>query len=301
MDFLPEKIEIVIEGPEKDLGGFSVRRVLPYQHKRSVGPFVFFDHIAQAEITIDNGMKVRAHPHIGLSTVTYLFEGCIIHRDSLGFKQSIFPGEVNWMTAGKGVVHSERTPADPGIFQKRMHGLQIWVALPKEFEEIEPGFLNFPREALPGFELEGAKITLILGEAFGRKSPVPVYSKMFYFDVLLGIDQTLPLQFGQTEEFAVYIVKGEVKVEEKMFHSCQMIVFKPGSVISVSALKDTRFVVIGGEPFGEPRYIWWNFVSSSKDRIEKAKYDWVNNKIGQVIDETEFIPLPENGYPILYP
>jgi redox-sensitive bicupin YhaK (pirin superfamily) len=301
MDKLPKNAELIIEGQEKDLGGFSVRRVLPFNEKRSVGPFVFFDHFGPAELSLENGLKVRPHPHIGLATVTYLFEGCIIHRDSLGFKQSIFPGEVNWMTAGRGVVHSERTPTNPEDFMERMHGLQIWVALPKEFEEVEPDFVNFARETLPGFNIGGTDITLILGEAFGHKSPVPVFSKMFYFDATLTSGGSLPLQFGENEEFAVYITSGEIKVEEKIIGPYQMLVLKTGTNITVTALKDSRLVVIGGEPLSEPRYIWWNFVSSSKERIEKAKLEWINQSMGQVIEETEFIPLPDNGYPVLYP
>jgi redox-sensitive bicupin YhaK (pirin superfamily) len=301
MNQLPEDAVILIEGRQKDLGGFSVRRLLPEKQKRSVGPFVFFDHMGPAELTIDQGLAVRPHPHIGLSTVTYLFEGCIIHRDSLGYKQPIFPGEVNWMTAGKGVVHSERTPADPETFQARMEGLQIWVALPVEMEETDPGFINFPQKALPAFSVNGNEITLILGEAFGHQSPVTVFSKMFYFDARLAAGSELPLQFGPREEFAFYIINGAVKVGGQVFNPYQMVVFKPGSNISLTASQDTRLVVIGGEPFSEPRHVWWNFVSSSKARIEKAKYDWLNNNIGQVIEEIEFIPLPEEGYPVLYP
>jgi redox-sensitive bicupin YhaK (pirin superfamily) len=300
MDMLPENTELIIEGQEKDLGGFSVRRVIPFNHKRSVGPFVFFDHIGPAELSFENGLKVRPHPHIGLSTVTYLFEGCIIHRDSLGFKQSIFPGEVNWMTAGRGVVHSERSPAEPENFQKGLHGLQIWVALPKEFEEVEPSFVNFAAQTLPGFNIGGTDITLILGEAYGHKSPVPVFSKMFYFDATLSSGGSLPLQFSENEEFAVYVTSGEIKVGEKIISPYQMLVLKPGANVTVTALKDTRLVVIGGESLGE-RYVWWNFVSSSRERIEQAKFDWINQTIGQVIEETEFIPLPDNGYPVLYP
>lgn len=292
---------VVINGHEKDLGSFSVRRLLPFQSKRSVGPFVFFDHMGPAQLTMENGMAVRPHPHIGLSTVTYLFEGCIMHRDSLGTKQPIFPGEVNWMTAGKGIVHSERTPKEPENFKDRMEGLQIWIALPKEFEEVEPSFINFPSTALPNFKVNEADITLILGEAFNHKSPVPIYSKLFYLDVKLQSGNNLSLMFNEKEEFAIYIISGKLKIKDETYNPYQMITFSQGESVIAEATEDTRFVVIGGEPLSEPRYMWWNFVSSSKERIERAKYDWINNNFDKVPDETEFIPLPEDGYPVLYP
>lgn len=301
MNQLPEKKELVIEGIKKDIGGFSVRRILPSNHKRSVGPFIFFDHMGPADLDINNGMAVRPHPHIGLSTITYLFEGCIIHRDSLGYKQSINPGEVNWMTAGRGIVHSERTPKDPATFVKHMNGLQIWIALPKEFEEIEPSFTNFPSSALPKFEINDIEITVILGEVLGYKSPVPIHSKLFYFDTKFKSGSSLDLKFGEKEEFAVYLADGQIKIGEQIIEPFQMVIFKPGEEITITANQDSRLVVIGGEPFAETRYMWWNLVSSSKARIEKAKHDWLNMNMGQVIEETEFIPLPEDGYPVLYP
>lgn len=301
MENLPQNIKAVIDSKERDLGGFSVLRMLPNKEIRSVGPFVFFDHMSASEMTPESGLSVRPHPHIGLSTVTYLFEGCIMHRDNLGFKQPIFPGEVNWMTAGKGVVHSERTPHEQELFVNKLNGIQIWVALPKEHEETEASFSNFKSDQLPSFKINDVSITLILGEAFGYKSPVPIYSNMFYFDVNIKSGQSLDLKFSEKEESGIYIASGKVNIEKSEFNQNRMVILKEGSETTINAIEDSRIVVFGGHYLGEPRYMWWNFVSSSKERIEKAKYDWLNNNFGQVIEETEFIPLPDDGYPVLYP
>ncbi len=297
-----KKIDLVIPSREKDLGGFSVRRVLPYASHRMVGPFIFFDHMGPAEFAIGQGMSVRPHPHIHLSTVTYLFEGQIRHRDSLGNDQVIEPGAINWMTAGHGIVHSERSPEEVRVSGGRVHGIQCWVALPKELEDIKPSFDHYPAEILPQFEINGAKIKLLVGSAFGRESPVRVHSELFYLDVLLPHDCKLKLTLDG-QEGAVYLVSGKVNINNVMLEPLTMAVGSTDESIEMEAYEPSRLMLLGGKPLGE-RFIYWNFVSSSEKNIEEAKIAWATGpKSGQSRfpkiegDDQEFIPLPIDRNP----
>lgn len=293
-------IELVIAPRERDLGGFHVRRVLPYARHRMVGPFIFFDHMGPAMLAPETGMDVRPHPHIGLATVTYLFEGIIRHRDSLGSDQNIIPGDINWMTAGKGIVHSERSPDEFRKTGGTINGIQLWVALPLEFEEMEPTFVHHPSSTLPEFNIGQVKIKLLLGKAFGHESPVKIHSPLFYLD--LNMPEGSKLQFPAQGEAAVYVIDGKCKVDDQETEQYTMAVIKKCSEINLEALKDTRAVIIGGEPVGE-RFIFWNFVASSKEKLEEAKAVWKNgpgsNKFPAILsDNYEFIPLPpEFGNP----
>jgi len=286
-------IELVIEQRRIDLGGFEVGRVLPYAKHRMVGPFIFFDHMGPA--TFPKGfprtVDVRPHPHIGLSTISYLFEGEMTHRDSVGAVQEIRPGEVNWMTAGRGITHSERfehlrSQGGP------MNGIQTWVALPVEFEETDPAFVHVPGGELPTYEGGGMWARLIVGEAFGAKSPVKTHSPMFYVHWRLdaGAKANLPAEYP---ERAAYVASGVVEVDGREFTEGQMMVFSPGQAITFEAKTPAIVMLLGGEPVG-PRFIEWNFVASSKDRIEQAKADWRAGRMKLPdADDQEFIPLPE--------
>ncbi len=284
-------IELVIDGKQKDLGdGFVVRRALPVVQKRMVGPFVFFDHMGPVDLKVDQGMDVRPHPHIGLSTLTYLFEGEVMHRDTLGFEQVIQPGAVNWMTAGRGIAHSERS-ASIRSTPRRLHGIQTWLALPTEHEEVAPSFHHHAEISIPEFSLQGARVRLIAGEVEGQRSPVEVYSPTTYFEVLL--DKNSEFQFARAEhELAVYAVNGRAQVGGQVVSEGQLAVLKSGELLHLKATEPARFLVLGGEPLPEPRHIWWNFVSSRKERIEQAKRDWLQQSFGAIKGETEFIPLP---------
>ena len=283
-------ISLVIEPRSRDLGGFSVRRVLPSSKQRMVGPFIFFDHMGPAEFPPGEGIDVRPHPHIGLATVTYLFEGEIMHRDSLGFVQPIQSGAVNLMTAGRGIVHSERAGDDRAV-ASRLHGIQSWMALPADHEEIEPGFIHYPASSLPEFDLDGTKVRVIIGSANGETSPVISYSPMLYLEVRLsaGSEFVLP---DDCEERAVYVVHGSIRIDGHTYEEGAMAVAASEKTVRLHSQADSRLMVIGGQPLGE-RHIWWNFVSSSKDRIENAKQNWKNSRFDPVPNETEFIPLPE--------
>jgi redox-sensitive bicupin YhaK (pirin superfamily) len=285
-------VPIVIVPRSRDLGGFEVRRVLPSAQRRMVGPFVFLDEMGPAEFRPGAGIDVRPHPHIGLATVTYLFEGTIIHRDSLGTLQAIRPGAVNWMTAGRGIVHSER--ADPELRKRpqRLHGLQIWIALPASHEETEPAFIHYPATILPTFEAGGAKVRIVVGKAFGETSPIKTFSSMFYADVQLRHGASIPLD-ADHEERAAYLVGGAIEIAGERFEPGRLLVFRPADAITITAAEPARFVLLGGEPMGGPRHIWWNFVSSRRERIEQAKEDWRKNRFPPVPGETDFIPLPE--------
>jgi redox-sensitive bicupin YhaK (pirin superfamily) len=291
-------IELVIDQRRKDLGGFEVGRVLPFAQRRMVGPFVFFDHMGPVEFAAGFGREVdvRPHPHIGLSTVTYLFEGEITHRDSVGVTQDIRPGEVNWMTAGSGITHSERFDhlrADGG----RMHGIQAWVALPVEDEETAPAFAHHPAADLPTYESpDGLWARLVAGKAFGAEAKVKTHSPMFYVHWALkpGAQAQLPAEYP---ERAAYVAQGVVEVEGRQFHAGQMIVFEPGQPVLFTGVTDCIVMLLGGEPLG-PRFIEWNFVSSSKDRIEQAKADWRAGRMKLPdADSGEFIPLPGDPPP----
>ena len=285
-------------------GGFNVRRALPNRDRRMVGPFVFFDEMGPHTFNAGEGLDVRPHPHIGLATVTYLLQGEIQHRDSLGTNQSIRPGEVNWMTAGKGIVHSERTAAEQRIHPTPLFGLQCWVALPKSHEETDPSFLHLGAEALPVIEGEGATARIISGSFFGQASPVPVASPMFYVDLTLqpGARLTMPAEYA---EQAVYVLEGVLDLgRDGLFERGQLVVLKPGLVVTLSAAGNSgaRLMLLGGEPMDGPRFLSWNFVSSSAERIEQAKQDWIAQTFPKVPGETEFIPMPDiPGRPVSYP
>ncbi len=283
----------LLKGHEKDLGGgFVVRRYLPAAVKQAVGPFIFFDHFGPVDVPADADHDVRPHPHIGLATVTYLFEGAMEHRDSLGTLQRIEPGAINWMTAGRGIVHSERTPKDLAGVPHRTHGLQLWAALPQAHEEDEPSFAHTPASAIPEMEVDGAKVRVLIGSAFGRTSPVKTFSHTLYLDVSLKAGQQLGLA-GLPPEAAVYPVSGSVDIDGAPVPQNTMALLDTSKSQRVTANTDAQFVVIGGEPLDGHRFLFWNFVSSSKERLVKAADDWEAQRFAKVPGETEFIPLPK--------
>lgn len=290
---MSDAVTATIEPRDRDLGGFSVRRVLPAARLRTVGPFVFFDHMGPADFPAGNGVDVRPHPHIGLATVTYLFEGEIVHRDSLGFEQPIRPGDVNWMTAGSGIVHSERTAPEVRAHQHRLHGIQTWVGLPQAHEETDPSFFHHPADSLPEINQGDVTLRLIVGSAFGHTAPAKIFSPMFYLDAPLPAGATAAIP-DDHEERAVYVVEGAIRIDGATFPAGNMAVLAPGVAIAIEAGEDSRVMMLGGEPMDGPRHIWWNFVSSSQERIDRAKDDWKNGRFGKIPGETEFIPLPEN-------
>lgn len=283
-------VALRIEAKDKDLGGITVRRVLPAPKQRAVGPFVFFDHMGPATFPPGKGIAVWPHPHIGLATVTYLFDGEIMHRDSLGIVQPIRAGAVNLMTAGRGIVHSERAGDDLDE-TSTLHGIQSWMALPEDSEEIEPAFSHYPSSELPEHEIDGVTVRVILGAAYGHESPVTRYSPILYLECRMPAGSSLELPDGE-KELAVYVVNGEVTIGEEAFGSGSMAVIGDGGSGRLRAGRDSRVMVIGGEPLGH-RTVWWNFVSSSRERIEKAKEDWRNGRFGRVPGDDEFMPLPE--------
>ena len=286
-------VETVVVPRSRDIGGFEVRRVLPSSQRRMVGPFVFFDQMGPVAFRAGQGMDVRPHPHIGLATVTYLFEGTIIHRDSLGSVEAIRPGDINWMTAGRGIVHSERSDSELRKSPDRLHGLQLWVALPKAHEETEPDFTHYPGGTLPTTEGDGVTARLMAGAAMGLTSPVKTFSDLFYLDVALADGAKLALD-AEHEERAAYVLDGAVEIEGSTFEPGQLLVFAPRRQIVITASGPTNLVILGGEPLDGPRHLWWNFVSSSAERIEQAKRDWANDRFGlPVPGESEFIPLPD--------
>jgi redox-sensitive bicupin YhaK (pirin superfamily) len=269
-----------------------VHRILPVAQRRSVGPFVFFDQMGPATLAAGHGMDVRPHPHIGLATVTYLFQGEILHRDSLGSVQVIRPGDVNWMTAGSGIAHSERSPEEFRTAGGAVFGIQSWVALPKAHEEADPGFFHHGVASLPRIEGEGKAVRIIAGTAFGQRAPVATFSETLYCDVVLkaGAKIEVPLEH---EERAIQPVTGKISVAGHAVEPGSMLVLRAGAPVVIEALEDARLMLVGGEPLDGPRNIWWNFVSSSRDRMEQAKADWKAGRFGPVPGETEFIPLPE--------
>ncbi|MFN6565477.1 MAG: pirin family protein [Nostoc sp. ChiSLP01] len=281
----------LIEPLVKDLGGFSVRRSLPYRDRQMVGPFIFFDHIGPSVLPPNEGLDVRPHPHINLATLTYLFDGAIMHRDSLGIVQEIQPGAVNWMTAGKGIVHSERSPDSERHNEAMIHGIQTWIALPVEHEETDPWFIHYPAQTLPSWEENGVTIKLIAGEACGYTSPVKVFSPVLYLDVVLSANTHFTIPTGYSE-IAVYSVTEGLSISDRLLEPYSLAILEPGNEIELSAAVSARCIVIGGEPLGT-RYKWWNFVSSRRERIEQAKADWHEGRFATVPDETELAPLPE--------
>ncbi|MEX2124559.1 MAG: pirin family protein [Woeseia sp.] len=296
-------IDVVIVPRTSDLGGgFIVQRALPSAIRRMVGPFVFFDQMGPTVLTSGNGLDVRPHPHIGLATVTYVFTGEILHRDSLGSVQAIRPGAVNWMTAGSGIVHSERTPPELRAVDAPLFGIQSWVALPERHEETAPSFAHHAAEKLPVIEAGGVRVRLIAGSLYGERAEVETFSEMFYADVTLDTDAAIDVP-ATHEERAVYVVEGVVQVAGDNFKSGRLVVLKPGITVALRASgSSARMMLLGGEPMDGPRHVWWNFVSSSRERIEQAKADWQDGRFDPVPGETEFIPLPgPNPLPVKYP
>ena len=278
----------------KDLGGgFMVRRLLPAFEQQAVGPFIFFDHFGPVVTRPGDNHDVRPHPHIGLATVTYLFEGAMMHRDTLGSVQRIEPGAINWMTAGRGIVHSERAPPDLRDTTYTAHGLQLWAALPRAFEESDPGFSHTPAEAIPEASLQGVGVRVLIGDAFGQRSPVATFAPTLYLDIALqpGASVTVPAA-TPTFERAVYAVDHGLLIDGSDVPPFTLAVLTPGSDATITAPQGARCAIVGGEPLDGPRFIWWNFVSSSKERIEQAKDDWTQQRMGRIDGEHEWIPLP---------
>ncbi|TFW22438.1 pirin family protein [Massilia arenosa] len=288
----------LLKAHEKDLGGgFKVRRYLPAAARQAVGPFIFFDHFGPIDAHPQDNHDVRPHPHIGLATVTYLYEGAIMHRDSIGSEQRIEPGAINWMTAGRGIVHSERTPPELRGVGHRKHGLQLWCALPREHEEDAPSFEHTPASAIPEVALDGCRIRVLVGSAFGQVSPVRTYSETLYLDVALDPGATLTFDTLPAEA-ALYAVEGSVCIDGETVPQDTMALLPTAAAqVRVAAPGGTRFVVIGGEALDGHRYIYWNFVSSSRERIVQAADDWEAQRYAMVPGETEFIPLPANRPP----
>jgi len=293
-----DPIAAVIESRPRDLGGFSVRRVLPAMAKRSLGPFVFLDQMGPAAFEPGAGIDVRPHPHIGLATVTWLFEGEIVHRDSLGVVQAIAPGELNWMTAGRGIVHSERTAPERRRARERLFGMQAWVALPAAREEIAPSFVHYDAAQLPRFESDGASGCVIAGRLFGLRSPVALESELFYAEVRLapGAELDFETDAGSAAgdvERGVHVAEGALELAGERFEPGTLLALAPGRPARLRAPQGARLMLLGGESLAEPRHLWWNFVSSRADRIEQAKADWRAGRFPAVPGEHESIPLPD--------
>jgi hypothetical protein len=286
-------IKLIIEERAANIGNFLVGRLLPFRQKRAVGPFVFIDHMGPVRLGERDSMDVLPHPHIGLSTLTYLFEGAIMHRDSLGSEVEIQPGAVNWMTAGRGVVHSERTPERLRHSEKFLHGLQIWVALPKHLEEAEPSFAHIAKEALPAWDAGGLAYKLVAGEALGRRSPVPVHSPLYMLEIASGQEGGL-VSIGAElyGESGLYILQGGIRAEGERFGPQQLLVAHDSRLCAFELEPDSKVYLFGGEPFPEERFIFWNFVSTRKERIEQAKRDWQAQAFPKIPGETGFVPLP---------
>lgn len=289
---MSSSVALVIKPRTRDLGGFEVARVLPYAKHRMVGPFIFFDRMGPSDFPAGEGINVRPHPHIGLATVTYLLDGEIMHRDDLGYAQAIRPGDVNWVTAGRGIVHSERTRDEVRDQPSTVFGIQSWIALPKDQEECDPGFFHHPADTLPVISQPGMDMRLIAGSAYGETSPVETTSPMFYLDVHTDAGVTLDIT-NEYAERAVYIVAGDIQLDGTSYGENEMLVLNPDADIDVTASSGTRFMLLGGDPIDGERHIWWNFVSSSKERIEHAKDDWKSGRFGTIDGDDEFIPMPE--------
>ena len=285
-------IDTLLAPSVRDLGGFAVRRLLPSSHRRTVGPFIFFDHMGPVALPVGEGFDVRPHPHIGLATITWLFEGEIVHRDNLGFVQPIVPGDVNWMTAGRGIAHSERSAPEARSRGVRLHGLQTWVALPREHEEAAPAFFHLPRASLPMLAPEGARIVVVAGDFLGVASPTPTFSRTLYASIELDAGAKLAIP-AEHDERAIYVVDGAVEVDGEAVAAGHMAVLLPGTTPVMRASGAARVMLVGGDALDGERFIWWNFVSSSRERIEQAKDDWRAQRFAPIPGETEFIPLPE--------
>lgn len=300
---MPNAVDLIIEPRQRDLGGFFVRRLLPFPTRRKVGPFVFFDHLGPAEMPPGKGMDVRSHPHIGLATVTWLFEGALDHRDSLGTQQTIRPGAVNWMTAGRGIVHSERTPPEERANGHRIEAIQTWVALPRSHEEQEPTFQHYPASVLPQIDAGGAKGVLISGSAYGHKSPVAFPSGIC--QLVLTADHDTTIEAPEAEELCLYVVSGSATIGETTLNDAQMAVLNAARPCPVKLTAGTRIMFAGGDALDGPRFLDWNFVASSKERLAKAAADWRASIAGgftgtwftQPPHETAWIPLPGEPQP----
>jgi hypothetical protein len=299
-----QRIDTVIVPPVHDLGdGFQVRRALPNRQCAMVGPFVFFDQMGPVQLRPGTGLDVRPHPHIGLATVTYLFDGEIVHRDSLGTVQSIRPGAINWMVAGRGIVHSERSP--PQARQgASLSGLQIWVALPRVQEECAPSFHHYASDQLPQLDAEGKIVRILAGSLYGAHSPVVTQSELFYADVVLRPGARLPIT-TEHEQRALYVLNGRIEIDQQAFDGGQLLVLRRQQPVTVHAPLAAHVLLLGGARLDGPRHLWWNLVSSSRERIEQAKQDWRDGRLGQVPGDEEFIPLPSDpavqSRPVDYP
>ncbi len=286
-------INLIIEERATNIGKFMVGRLLPFRQKRMVGPFIYIDHMGPVKLSERDNFDVLPHPHIGLSTLTFLFEGSIMHRDTLGNEVEIKPNAVNWMTAGKGIVHSERTPEYLRHSDKNMHGLQIWVALPKELEQMEPAFFHIEKEQIPSWQEGSLMIKLVAGEACGRKSPVPVYSKLYMLEIKSVESQIVDFGGQLYGESGLYILEGGIESEGNAFESKQMLIAKDSTLCAFTIQANSTIYIFGGEPFEEERFIDWNFVSSDKELIAEAKQKWATQTFGKIKgDETAFIPYP---------
>ncbi|GAB3357957.1 pirin family protein [Lysobacter tyrosinilyticus] len=283
---------LIIQPRVHDLGGFQVRRAVPSLQARSVGPFVFVDHMGPAMFEAGRGVDVRPHPHIGLATVTFLWSGRITHRDTLGSVQDIEPGDVNWMTAGRGIAHSERTPPDVREHAHPVHGLQTWVALPRAYEEIAPEFFHHAAATLPQQRRDGAWLRVVAGRGYGEESPVRVFADTLYVAIDLDAGAELALEDSHAQR-ALYVLEGDAQLDGADIPVQHLVVLDPGTRPRLRAKTPLKAMLLGGEPLDAPRHMWWNFVSSSKERIDQAKQDWIEGRFGAVPGETEFIPLPD--------
>eukprot|EP01137_Pigoraptor_chileana_P011779 Opistho-2@63214 len=286
-------IKLIIEERPSNIGNFMVGRLLPFREKRMVGPFCFIDHMGPAKLSDHENLDVGPHPHIGLSTLTYLFEGSVMHKDSLGTAIEIKPNQVNWMTAGNGIVHSERTPEYLRHSDKNLHGLQIWVALPKELEEMSPSFAHITEEEIPTWENNGVSFKLIAGEAFGQKSAVPVYSPLYFLEIKTTNATTINIGDDLFGESALYILEGSISSEGHSYEPKHILIANDSKLCSFEMAENTTVYIFGGEPFPEERYIYWNFVASTKELIEDAKTRWIEQSFPKVPGETTFVPLPQ--------
>lgn len=289
-------IELVIPYRSASIGAFDVRRVLPFRKRRAVGPFVFVDDFGPLETVKDESLDVLAHPHIGLATVTYLFSGKMTHRDSIGSVQVIEPGEVNWMTAGRGIVHSERSSDAGNVPGEPIIGLQTWIALPEDREGSEPSFAHHGSSELPVVEDNGIRLKIILGQLYGKRSPVATMSNPVYAECELAAGRTLSLP-PDIEERSVYILRGSVNVSGEIFAAGSLIVFHPGGQIDIEAAEDSKLMIIGGDRLAKPRFMWWNFISSRNELIEQAREDWREGNFAPIPNETGFVPLPDGNFP----
>lgn len=288
-------IKLIIEERPANIGNFMVGRLLPFREKRMVGPFSFIDHMGPAAMSDHENLDVAPHPHIGLSTLTFLFEGEITHRDSLGNNVVIKPGQVNWMTSGSGIVHSERTPEYLRQTDKMLHGLQIWVALPKALEQMEPEFFHVEEQDIPHWEENGLSFKLIAGEVFGHKSPVPVYSPLYFIEIKSKSKQKVNIGKDLFGESALYILEGSVESEGNVFEPKNILIANDATLCEFEMNENTTVYIFGGEPFPEERFMYWNFVATDKQLIEEAKTKWLNQSYKPVPGETDFVPLPEQS------